>query len=291
MEYALHVVTIIMIYATLAVSLNLLVGHTNLLSIATGAFYGIGAYASAILVTKCGVSIASAVPASFALGAVLSAAISLPCARVSGDFFAITTFGFQIIMVSVLNNWHGVTSGPIGVSGIPSLWEGAGESTHRSIVDLAVAALLLVFALVLQEFLTSGAFGRVMHAIREDALVVQAFGKNPLYYKASVIALGSGLAALAGSLYAFHVRYVDPTGFGFGESILILSMVIIGGAGNNYGPVLGAGVLVLLPELMRFSGVSQQAVFPIRGMIYGSALVFLMMLRPQGLCGRYDFRD
>ncbi len=133
-------------------------------------------------------------------------------------------------------------------------------------------------------------FGRVLRAIREDEVLANSMSKNTLGYKVSVLAIGAALAALAGSLYAHYISYIDPSGFTVMESILIVSMVIIGGAASPWGPLIGAIALVSLPEILRFVGFPTAIAANVRQIVYGTALVLTVIYRPQGLVGRYKFR-
>ncbi|MEK7676048.1 MAG: branched-chain amino acid ABC transporter permease [Verrucomicrobiota bacterium] len=137
--------------------------------------------------------------------------------------------------------------------------------------------------------ITSSPFGRVLHAIREDDVFAKAHGKNTLYFKVTAFAGSAALAAMAGSLYAHYITYIDPTSFTVMESILIISMVIIGGAGSLWGPLVGAIVLMTLPEALRFIGLPSAVAANLRQIIYGSLLVITMMFRPRGLVGKYGF--
>jgi len=133
-------------------------------------------------------------------------------------------------------------------------------------------------------------FSRVLKAIREDEVFAQAAGKNVAAYKVLVFVIGAGMTAVAGVMYAHYISFIDPTSFTVMESIFIISIVIIGGAGSMWGPVLGAVVLVVLPELLRFVGLPSAVAANVRQIIYGGLLVAMMMWRPQGLLGEYAFR-
>jgi branched-chain amino acid transport system permease protein len=132
-------------------------------------------------------------------------------------------------------------------------------------------------------------FGRVLKAIREDEVFAQASGKNVAVYKVLVFAISAGLAAIAGVMYAHYISFIDPTSFTVMESIFIVSIVIIGGAGSLWGPVVGAVVLVTLPEILRFIGMPNAVAANLRQIIYGGLLVAFMMWRPQGFIGEFSF--
>lgn len=209
-----------------------------------------------------------------------------PALRVHGDYFVIASFGFQVILFSVLNNWVGLTRGPLGLPGIPQPQFGALRiETHGEFLALVWVLALLTFLICRR--LVQSPYGRVLKAIREDEVFAQSLGKNVAYFKLSVFAVGAGLAAVAGALYAVYITFIDPTSFTISESIFLISIVIIGGLGNLWGAVLGAAILVVLPELLRFIGISQTYVANIRQMIYGTLLVVMMFLRPQGILGEY----
>lgn len=288
MEYVLHISILIAIYATLAVSLDLLVGQTGMLSIAQGAFYGLGAYGSALIAVHLGASFPLSLCASMAVAAVFSLAISLPSMRLRGDYFVIATFGFQMILLSVLTNWMNLTRGPLGISNIPQpVILGLHVESH--IEFLILAAFIAAWAYLVIWLIASSPFGRVLRAIREDEVLAQSLGKNILRFKVTAFAVSSSVAASAGSLYAHYATYIDPTSFTVMESILILAMVIIGGAGSLRGSFVGAVALVVLPELLRFAGLSNSAAANVRQMVYGTLLVIMMMVRPQGLVGGFRF--
>lgn len=288
MDYFLHILILVCTYATLAVSLDLVAGHVALLSISHAAFYGLGAYSAALLAVHLGMAFLPSVLIGVTLAALMSFIVSLPSLRLHDDYFVIGTFGFQIIVFSILNNWMDLTRGPLGISGIPrpSIFGWQIDSRWEFLV---IAAGFSCFAYFMVWRLTTSPFGRVLHAIREDELFTQAVGKNPLQFKMTAFAVSAALAAMAGSLYAHYIAYIDPTSFTVMESILIISMVIIGGAGSLWGPLVGAFVLVTLPEALRFVGLPSAVAANLRQIIYGSLLVIMMMFRPRGLVGKYGF--
>jgi len=288
MEYLLHILVLGAVYTVLTVSLDLLAGRTGLLSIAQAAFYGIGAYTSALLVTQVEAPFLVGLLAGVAVAVLISFIVSLPSLRLHDDYFVIATFGFQMILFSIFNNWIGLTRGPMGIPGIPQpvilRWR---VDTHLEFLVLAI--VLACFAYLVVWRITSSPFGRALHAIREDEVFAKALGKNTLRFKVTVFAVSAALAAMAGSLYAHYITYIDPTSFTVMESILVISMVIIGGAGSLWGPLVGAVLLVTLPEALRFVGLPSAVAANLRQIIYGSLLVIMMMFRPRGLVGKYGF--
>lgn len=290
MDYLLQIIFLVCIYSVLAVSLDLLAGQTGLLSLAHAAFYSLGAYTSALLTLYLGAPFFVGVLAGMTVAALVSFLVSLPSLRLHQDYFVIATFGFQMIISTVLKNWIHVTGGQRGISGIPvPLFFGLSIQSRAAFVILAL--LLATFSYAIVRRISNSPYGRVLRAIREDEVFVEALGKNTLRFKVTVFAITAALAASAGSLYAHYVTYIDPTSFTVLESILVISMVIIGGAGSRWGPLIGAATLVVLPEALRFVGltVSDQVAANVRQILYGSLIVLIMLVRPTGIAGRYDF--
>lgn len=286
MDYLLHIMILIGLYATLALSLDLLVGHTGILSVAHAGYFGLGAYTVALTSTRLGIHSVAVLFLAAAVGAVTSLAVSIPALRLREDYFVIATFGFQIILSSILSNWMSLTRGPLGIPGIPEpVFLGLHFSSQESFLALSGLVAVLSFALVCA--LLPSAFGRVLHGIREDEILVESLGKSVLRFKILTFALSASMAAAAGGVYAYYMTFVDPTSFTVMDSILMISMVIIGGAGSLLGPPLGAALLVLLPELLRFVGLPATAAANIRQIVYGLVLVIVVAMRPSGIMGNY----
>jgi branched-chain amino acid transport system permease protein len=282
MEYLFYLLVLISIYAILAMSLNLLVGLTGLISLAHAAFMAIGAYTTALLVTSLHMSFVFTVVLGMALAAVVSALLALPSLRVKGDRYIIASFGFQVIVVSVLLNWTSLTRGPFGIMGIPrpSIL-GFTFSTYQTLFALT-AAFTILCGFVAWRISTSP-FGLVLRAIREDERAAEALGKDVTRFKVLVFVVGCSLAAVGGSLYATATSFIDPFSFDITEAIFILAIVIIGGKGNILGSVVGAAVLIALPELLRFLAVPSAVADPLRRMLYGVLLILFMRFLPAGL--------
>ena len=289
MEYLLHILILIGIYVILSVSLNLITGYAGLLSIAHAAFYGVGAYVAALLALKLHSPFLANIVCAVILSGLLGAIMGIPSLRIRDDYFAIATFAFQVITFSVMNNWVAFTGGPMGLPGIPQPtifgWKIA---THYDF--LIVVFVLCVVTLWISHKIVTSPFGRVLKVIREDEVFAQAMGKNVASYKVLIFVIGAGMASVAGVMYAYYISFIDPTSFTIMESIFIISIVIIGGAGNIWGSVLGAAVLVILPEALRFLGMPSAIAANMRQIIYGALLVIFMLFRPQGFIGEYSFR-
>ncbi len=286
MEYVIHLLILIGIYGILGLSLNLVVGFTGLLSVTHAAFYGIGAYATAILLTTTGMNFFLAMLLGALICGVLSLLIGLVLSKFKDDYYALGSFGFNIIVFSIFLNWQSLTRGPLGIPGIarPSLF-GYSLSDNTPFLILTTVVLGLVYLIC--RWITSSSFGRVLKTIREDEQAIQTFGYNTIYFKLTIFVIGAVLASLAGSLFASYITFIDPSTFTLNESIFILAIIILGGLANNRGAVLGAVVLILLPEVLRFVGFPSDIAAQMRQVIYGLILVLLMLYRPQGLVGEY----
>ena len=288
MNYLLHVLIIISIYSILVLSLNLLVGYTGLLSLCQGAFYGIGAYASTLLMMRAGISFLAAVVLAMITTAVISMAISIPSIRLKGDYFVLASLGFQMISYAILRNWTSLTRGPLGISGVPQPaffgWQVDTLGSYfifASLVALICAALLYL--------LVASPFGRVLKAIREDEIATIALGKNTVRFKITAFAIAAAFSAIAGSLFAGYMRFIDPSSFTLTESVFILSIIIVGGAGNIVGPLLGTVLLIAFPEALRFLSIPDAIAANVRQIIYGALIVIMLRYRPRGLWGEYEF--
>lgn len=290
MGYILHIMITVCIYLILSQSLNMIAGYTGLFSMAHAAFYGIGAYVAALMALQLHTSFIVNILCAMFLCAILGLLVSIPSVRIRDDYFIIATFAFQVIVFSVLNNWISITGGPMGLPGIPQpAIFGWVISSHIEFLLLAGSLATVVF-LICRHIIKSP-FGRVLTAIREDEVFALAAGKNIAVYKMLVFIIGSSMAAMAGVLYAYYISFIDPTSFTVMESIFIISIVIIGGAGSLWGPVIGAVVLVMLPEILRFVGMPNSIAANIRQILYGGLLVAFLMWQPQGIAGKYKFNS
>ncbi len=289
MEYWLHILIMVAIYSIAALALNLVAGYTGLLSIAHAAFYGIGAYVVALMALRLGCPFWASILCAAAMAGLLGLIVSIPSIRVHDDYFVLVTFGMQVIATGIMTNWIAATNGQMGLPGIPQpALFGFVFDTHWRFLALSwtVAIATFVFCFVLVR----APFGRVLRAIREDELFAQAMGKNVTYHKVAVFVVSAALAGIAGGLYASYITFIDPMSFTIQESIFMLAIVIVGGAGNLWGSLLGAVILVAIPEFLRFLGLPSFLAANIRQMLYGALLVILMLFRPRGMLGEFSFR-
>ncbi len=286
MEYILHLGVLVAIYAVLALSLDLIVGYTGLLSVTHAAFYGIGAYTTAILLTGYGVNFFVSILIGMVVAAVIALGIGYILSRFKDDYYALVSFGFNIIVFSVMLNWQDLTRGPLGIPGItkPVLFGFTFGSTGQFLL-LTLVILAIMYAVA--RFIVGSSFGRVLKAIREDEKAISVFGYHTQVYKLVIFVISASMAAVAGSLFASYITFIDPSTFTLNESIFILAMIILGGIANVRGAILGALFLILLPEVLRFVGFPTDVAAQMRQVVYGALLIVLMLYRPQGLVGEY----
>lgn len=289
MEYILHILVITGIYIILTLSLNLVVGYTGLASLGHIAFACVGAYTSSLLALNFGVTpwLGLLIGACFA--GLLGAVISISSLRLKGDYLAIATFGLGVIIYSVAKNWVSVTRGPMGLPGIPGfrVWGLQLSEIWQYLILVAIFVFLTYFII---RRVVGSPFGRILRGIREDEIATLAMGKNVNKHKVLVFIIGAFFAGIAGSLYAHYITFIDPSSFTVMESLTVLLMVVFGGMASLAGSFVGAAVLVIFPELLRFLGMPSSIAAPLRQMIYGLLLIILMVLRPQGILGKYKWR-
>jgi branched-chain amino acid transport system permease protein len=282
MEYILHLLVLICFYTLLSQSLNLSAGFTGLISLAHAGFYGIGAYTTAILTTQYGLSFWLNIPLAMLISGAIALVVSLIALRTVEDYFIICTLGIQIIIFSIMNNWMDLTSGPLGISGIPSIHL-FGLSFDSKISFLTLSLFFVSINWFVLWNISQSGFGKTLTAISEDEIYTQSIGKNVYLSKTLSFTLSAMFAAIPGALYAHYISYIDPTSFTVNESIFILSIVIIGGLGNLTGSFLATAFLVLLPEALRFVGMPDSMAANLRQIIYGFILVMVMMTGRNGV--------
>lgn len=277
-DYYIDVLIMAGIYILLTAGLNVIVGFAGLLNLGFAAYYAIGAYAYALLNTRLGMDFWTALPFSAILASLSGLLVALPALRLKGDYLAIVTLGFGEIVRLVLNNWDSLTNGPNGISGIapPSV---LGTSLGKIGYYYYAVLFIAVFSISIIKRVETSKIGRAWIALREDEVAAAASGINTTMYKLYAFAFGTFWAGIAGALFAAKMQFISPESFTFMESVLILSMVILGGIGNTYGAIVGALILVLLPEILREVQIY-------RMLILGIGLVLMMRFMPRGLMGR-----
>ncbi len=284
-SYALHLLVVAQLYAVLALALNFQLGSANIPNFATGASYGIGAYASALLAINFGVSFWLTLPIAAAVATAFGFLLGFPSMRTRETYLALVTIAFGIVVHQMLNNldW---TGGPNGLVGIPAP-SIAGHSFASPIEILGhrlpsqanfyyLAAALVALAIVSARRLHHSRVGLAWNALRGDELAARCQGIDVVWYKMLAFAVDAFLAAFAGSVYAAYVSYISPDNFTFLVSVTIMTMVIVGGMDNTLGVILGAFLLTLLPEKLRIFA-------DYRLLFVSIAVIGFLVLRPQGL--------
>ena len=273
--YLVTVLITIGIYVILALSLNLITGYAGQISLGHAAFMGIGAYTSALLYTKADLSFWPAFVLAGLVAGLVGAVLAIPCLRVRDDFLAITTMGINFVIEAVFLYIPFFGAG-MGIGGVnpPSLL--GSELGKPAFLGLVVLVILLTTAA--DRWLARSWVGLGWAAIREDEQAAGAMGIDVVRFKVLAFMLGSAGAGLAGSLYAHFLTFIMPVNFSFGQSIVILSMVVFGGIGTLRGPIVGAIVLGALPEISR-------PAMEYRTLLYGVLLLLLMRFQPDGILG------
>ncbi len=280
-SYNLRILIHVGIYVILTSSLNLINGYTGMFSIGHAAFYGIGAYTSALVVMRLGLPIWVGIPAAACMAACCGYLIAKPAIRLKGVFLALVTLGFNMIVMLVFLNWTSLTRGPLGIAGIPApSFQGKPFLTPVPYYYLIlVLDLAVIFCLAR---LVNSRFGRALKAIREDDNAADMCGVNLAYYKITAFAIAAFMAGIAGGFYSHYMRYVSPDAFSNLETFAIITMLAFGGPGNLIGPIVGSAVLVILTEVFR--GFADY-----RMVIYGTLLILMMVFRREGLVGGKEY--
>lgn len=276
--YILHTIITIIIYIPLALSQNLITGFAGMLTMGQAAFYGLGAYTSVLLMMKLGVPWPVAFLAAGLVAAVAGIVVGFPCLRVGSDYLTLMTIGFGAIFSAVATNWIQLTRGSMGIPGVPPASIGPfvfNTLPRQYYLYLVIAAICYFF----MYRLTRSHIGRALVAIREDEIAASTMGINVAYYKVLAFTFGALWAGFAGSMLAHLLAFVGPQSFTLDESLLHVQMAILGGFGSLTGSVIGAAVLVSLPQIF-------QDIYKYRMLINGILLLMLMAWRPQGIMGR-----
>lgn len=298
--FAITVGTVFAIWAILAVSLNLVVGYTGLLSVGHIGFFGLGAYAMAILtsdpayeqlrteaIPTYGWSFFAALPVCIILPGLAAIMVGVVFNRFRDDIFVLASFGFAIISFNIFLNWRSLTRGAFGIHAIARPQIG-GWVFDGDLEFLLLCLAFLGLVMLAAWGIVTSSFGRVLTAIREDEAAIAVFGYRTTQYKLAVWVISAMMAGLAGGLFSSWTRFIDPNSFVLLESVLLVAIVILGGLATIWGSLLGAMAFVLLEEGMRFIPfLPPEYIGQARQVALGILLALLMLFRPQGLVGRY----
>ncbi len=277
-EYIIYTAILAVLYATLAGSYDLTTGYAGPLTFCHGAFWGIGAYASALMTLRAGLPFWLAFPISGILVFVFAFIIGYPALKLKGHYFAVTTFFFGYFVYLVILNSANLTGGPMGLRDIKppesflGLNFGSLNGSYYLILFFAVVFLGFLY------FLVHSGFGRMLMAIRENEDLAEATGINTAFLKVLAFSIGAGIAGLTGSLFAHFFRLLHPTTFAWMTSEMIVIMALVGGLGTLIGPIIGAFIVTFILEIMRFAP-------EFRYIIWSLALIVILLIEPAGLMG------
>ena len=286
MSYVLHIVTLIAVFGTVALSLDLVVGRLGRLCLAQAGFFGIGAYCAALLADERGVDLFLALAVAAVVAASVAALSGVALLQLAGEQFALATFALQVVLVGVMTNWIPVTRGPLGIVLPPARLLGMRLDLPWKVAAVSVLGLVLAWLVI--HWMTRAPFGLVQLAIRDDEVFTASLGRATVGVKLASFIVGACIASVAGVLYAAHARFVDPTTFGVIDSVGLLAMLLIGGPGTRWGPLFGAALLVMAPELLRVIGVSTSAVAGLRQIAFGGILICFGWWKPPGSLAALD---
>ncbi len=281
--YLLAIINFIIIYSILCLGLNLILGYSGLLSLGHAAFYGIGAYATAILMTKHGFGFLPSLIISGLLALLLGLVLGLPTRKVRGDYFCLLTLAFGEIFRLVTQAWIGFTGGAMGIVGIP-IPNVFGWQIKSEVDFYFLGMALLAFTYVTLKMLIDSKFGRAFIAIREDELAASVMGINTPIHKILAFCIGCSYAGLAGSYLAVYQTTVTPSNFRLEESCLMIIMVIVGGMGRLEATFPGVAMMVIAIEFLR-------PFAEYRLLLIGAIMILVLLFRPQGLLGASAFKD
>ena len=282
MEYAASILILIGIFMILATSFNLIIGYGGLMSIAHPIFFALGAYSSGLTTIHFGVPIVVGLFVAIVVALLASIALSLPSLRVSGDYLVIASIGFQLGLLQIIKNvdW---TGGPGGLANIPALFDAIGWLSTTAYIGIVLLCALAIILFV--RWIVSGDYGRAISAMRDDEVAFMALGRNAVAMKITIFAIGSGMAGLAGGLYAHYFLFVTPEQFEILYSAAMLTMVVVGGLGTVWGPAVGAALLEALPQALNFLQLPYSIMAPMQGIMFTGLVLFFIFTRPQGLMG------
>jgi branched-chain amino acid transport system permease protein len=275
--YHLHVLIMAGIFAVLAMSLNLLLGYTGQLSLGHAAFFGIGAYTSALLTLKLEWSFWIGLPAAAILAGIAGWTIGRLALRLRGAYFVLVTISFAGVVSLVSQNWMELTNGPLGLPGVPAPEIGPWSLRTKSAYYYLVLAIVALAYLVCRRLVRSRV-GRAFLALRENEALAESIGVDPTRYLVLATVVSAAMAGVGGALYAHYTRFVSPEVFLFSYTVTMVIMVIAGGKGTLAGPIVGALIFTALPEALR-EIVSWQW----QMVLYGAVLVLLVYFMPRGI--------
>ena len=281
-DYIISYLTYVLIYSIVVMALNISWGFTGLVNLGHMVFFGIGAYASALL-TLNGIPWYLAMPIAGILAALIGVIIAAITVRLKGDYFQIATLGLIFIAITLSRNWISLTRGALGLPGVPPILR---NSFYYMLFVLAAAVICAVFF----YWITNSETGKIFQAIRDDETAASILGKNTYFYKVISIAISTFFAGIAGSLLAHYIQFVDPSYFDLEFFVLMIAMLIAGGLASIKGSIIGAFAVGAFTEIVKFifTNVSPELIGALRQMLLMAIIIVLLIYRPRGMFGRVD---
>ena len=280
MEYLATVTILIAIYVILSASYNLVIGYGGLATVAHPIFFAIGAYVTGLLAIHTGLPPVVNVIIGAAAAMAASVMLAASSLRVSGDYLLIASLGFQLGLLQLIRNLD-ITGGPGGLTNIPSTIVGAARTPSFLAITIALA-IVCVFGI---RAIVQGPYGRAITAMRDEELAFTALGRNAMAMKIVIFAIGCGIAGIAGGIYAYYFQYISPDQFEVLQSAQILTMVVLGGMGTAFGPVVGALLLLAIPQAITFLQLPPNIMAPTQGIIFTTLVLVFLFVRPAGIMG------
>lgn len=282
-SYVIHLLVMSWIWAILGVSMNLMLGVTGLLSLAHGALFGIGGYACSLLVVRLGMNFWPALGIAALASGFGGFVIGLPTLRGRGPYFVISSLCFGLVVQIVIDKWESLTFGPLGVTSIPPASAvtvpGLGRVSFDSLpMQYWLALTVLVIVVLLVRWIVDSRVGRAFHAIRTNQDLAEALGIPTMRMALLAFVLSGMVAGVAGALYAMYITYLNPADAGFAVALNGILYVVVGGTGTLAGPIVGALVMTIMPELFRLFGEA-------RLLFFGLLLILVTIFFPQGIVG------
>ena len=275
-NFQLRVIMLFLIYALVAMGLNILVGLVSLVSLGQAGIYALGAYTVGVLTVKYDWPLFATMGAAVVSSAIVGVVLAYPSVRVRGVYLAVVTIAFGLIVQNVVIDWRTVTGGTLGISNIPRANLGFGPLDTTGLYTLIAGIMFAAF--LLHHNLIYSRYGRAMHAVAQSETAASSLGINPANQRVFAFVISAVYAGIAGALYAYLNRYVNPDTFSFSDSIRFLLMVILGGSGTTLGTLIGAGILTWIPNLLQAFGKWQL-------FVYGALLAAVIFLMPKGIIG------
>ncbi|MCF8565750.1 branched-chain amino acid ABC transporter permease [Alicyclobacillus tolerans] len=282
--YLIGLATVTLIAIMLAASLNIMVGYSRIYSLAHGSIYGIGAYSAALIAIHMTSNLVIVSVTAMFVGMLAGIILATIAARIHFEYFVVASLGFQIVLDGLFSNWQSVTGGPSGLSGIPAL-SMFGVSLGSPTQVLVVVLVVTLVTLMAIWGLTNSRWGRRIKAVGDDEIGASTLGIRPSSARVLASAASGLFAGWAGAMFAYNMAFINSDSFTSAESVSIMAMVILGGAGTFWGPVIGAVFITVIPALLGYMSLPPAVTGLWEELIFGVLLILMMRFQPSGLIG------